>query len=190
MSESVTQLLQRGRAGDALASDRAYALIHEQLHLAAHRQLRGRRGQTLCTTALVNETWLKLAHAQLDIRDREHFLALATRAMRQITVDAARRALADKRGGGGVRITLTGSVAQAEAASEDVIALDEALQQLAQVDPRLAQVVEWRYFGGMSEPEIAQRLGLTERTVRRDWRKARAFLYYQMTRETCADESP
>lgn len=180
--ESVTVLLGQARAGDAAAGSRAYALIYGQLHAAARRQLRGRRDQTLCTTALVNEAWLKLAAAELDVRDREHYLALAARAMRQIVVDQARRASAEKRGGQGVRITLTGSVAQAEDASEDVLALDAALQRLARVDPRLAQVVEWRYFGGLNEPEVAGLLGLTERTVRRDWRKARAFLHREMTR--------
>lgn len=186
MPESVTQLLRQGRAGDAAAGDRAYALIHAQLRTAAHHQLHGRRGQTLCTTALVNEAWLKLARAELDVRDREHYLALAARAMRQIVVDQARRRLAEKRGGQGIRITLTESVAEADLAGEDVLALDAALQQLARLDPRLAQVVECRYFGGMSELELAGLLGVTERTVRRDWRKARAFLYSEITRDTPA----
>ena len=184
LPESVTQLLQQGRAGDAAAGDRAYALIHGQLRTAAHHQLHGRRGQTLCTTALVNEAWL--ARAELDVRDREHYLALAARAMRQIVCDQARRRLAEKRGGHDLRITLTESVAEADIAGEDVLALDAALQQLARLDPRLAQVVECRYFGGMSEPELAGLLGVTERTVRRDWRKARAFLYSEMTRDAPA----
>ena len=183
MADSVTQLLRQARAGDAAAGDRAYAHIHEQLRHAAHHQLRGRRGHTLCTTALVNEAWLKLAGAQLDVRDREHYLALATRAMRQIVVDQARRALADKRGGHAVRVTLESSVAHVDDLGEDVLALDAALQRLARVDERLAKVVEWRYFGGLTDPEMAALLGVTERTVNRDWRKARAFLYGQISGE-------
>lgn len=182
--ESITELLQRGHAGDAQAGDRAYALIHDQLRRAAHRQLRGRRGQTLCTTALVNEAWLKLSRGDVDVRDREHYLALAARAMRQIVVDQARRAQADKRGGDGIRITLNEALLQAEQSSDDVLALDAALQQLAQVDAGLSQVVEWRYFGGLTEGETASVLGVTERTVRRHWRKARAFLYVQISRDS------
>jgi RNA polymerase sigma factor (TIGR02999 family) len=177
LTDSVTQLLRQARAGDSVAGDRAYELVYEHLRRAAHRQLRGRNGQTLCTTALVSEAWLKLASAELDVRDREHYLALATRAMRQIVVDQARRAVADKRGGAaGLRITLDAAL-QAPEAGEDVLALDSALQRLAHVDPRLAKVVEWRYFGGLTDAEMAALLGVTERTINRDWRKARAFLY-------------
>ena len=184
MAESVTQLLRQGRAGDAAAGARGYALIHDQLRDAAHQQLRRRSGQTLCTTALVHEAWLKLARADLDVHDHQHYLALATRAMRQIVVDQARRALADKRGGNGIRVTLDASIAEADVAGEDVLALDSALQRLARVDARLAQVVEWRYFGGLDENEVAAQLGLTVRTVRRDWRKARAYLYNEMASVT------
>jgi len=182
LPDSVTQLLQQARAGDAAAGDLAYAQIHDQLRHVAHRQLRGRRGQTLCTTALVSEAWLKLAGAErFDVRDREHYLALATRAMRQIIVDQARRALADKRGGSQqLRVTLEPGVALAEGPGEDVLALEAALQRLSRIDERLAKVVEWRYFGGLTDGEIATLLGVTERTVNRDWRKARAFLYGQV----------
>jgi len=177
VSESVTDLLHRARAGDAAAADLAYGLVYEQLRQAAHRQLRGRNGQTLCTTALVGEAWLKLARADVDLRDREHYLALATRAMRQVVVDQARRALADKRGGDGLRVTLDDGIVGGAGAGEEVLALDAALQRLAHVDERLAKVVEWRYFGGLTDAEMAALLGVTERTISRDWRKARAFLY-------------
>lgn len=177
MSESVTELLRRARDGDPAASERAYGLVYEELRRAAHRQLRGRRGHTLCTTALVGEAWLKLAGAELALRDREHYLALATRAMRQVVVDQARRALADKRGGRQVRVTLEPGAARAQAQGEDVLALDAALRRLAHVDERLAKVVEWRFFGGLTDAEMAALLGVTERTINRDWRKARAFLY-------------
>jgi RNA polymerase sigma factor (TIGR02999 family) len=176
----VTRLLRQARDGDAAAGDAAYGLIYEQLRRAAHRQLRGNAGHTLCTTALVSEAWLKLAGAQLDVQDRDHYLALATRAMRQIVVDKARRAVADKRGGqDGLRITLDTAL-HAPDVGEDVLALDAALERLARVDPRLARVVEWRYFGGLTDAQVAGLLGVTERTVNRDWRKARAFLYGQI----------
>ena len=179
-SDGVTLLLRQARAGDAAAGDAAYGLIYDQLRRAAHRQLRGSPGHTLCTTALVSEAWLKLAGAQVDVQDRDHYFALATRAMRQIVVDKARRAVADKRGGqDGLRITLDTAL-HAPDVGEDVLALDAALQRLARVDPRLARVVEWRYFGGLTDAQVAGLLGVTERTVNRDWRKARAFLYGQI----------
>lgn len=178
--EGITHLLRQARDGDAAAGDAAYGRIYEQLRRAAHRQLRGNASQTLCTTALVSEAWLKLAGARLDVRDRDHYLALATRAMRQIVVDKARRAVADKRGGqDGLRITLDTAL-HAPEAGEDVLALDAALERLAHVDPRLARVVEWRYFGGLTDAQMATLLGVTERTINRDWRKARAFLYGQI----------
>lgn len=181
--ESVTVLLDRARAGDHAAADRAFALVYDHLRAIARRQQRGRGDRTLCTTALVNETWLKLAQAGVLARDREHFLAIAARAMRMIVIDQARRRQADKRGGGLLRVTLgTDLAADAQGAAE-LLALDEALMRLAQVDPRLSQVVELRYFGGLTEPEIAQLLGITDRTVRRDWRKARAFLSHELSRD-------
>lgn len=181
-SESVTQLLARARSGDNDAFDRAFGLVHDQLRAAAHRQLRGRRNDTLCTTALINEVWLRLSRTGLTAHDREHFLALSARAMRMIVIDEARRALAAKRGGDLVRITLDESIHAEAHGAEELLALDAAMHRLVQTDPRLAQVVEWRYFAGMTEPEIAGLLGLTERTVRRDWRKARAFLQLEMSR--------
>jgi RNA polymerase sigma factor (TIGR02999 family) len=182
---SITLLLAQARAGEADAFDRAFALIHGQLRLLAHRQLRKRMAGhdgLLCTTALVNETWLKLARAGAVAKDREHFLALSARAMRMIVVDEARRRLSAKRGGDQLRVTLDEGHEEETHGADDLLALDAAMQRLAEADPRLAQVVEWRYFAGMSEAEIAAQLGMTERTVRRDWRKARAFLQVQMAR--------
>jgi RNA polymerase sigma factor (TIGR02999 family) len=183
---SVTLLLAQARAGETGAFDRAFALVHEQLRALAHRQLRKRAGvrdQMLCTTALVNETWLKLVRAGMSAKDREHFLAMSARAMRMIVVDEARRLLSAKRGGDQLRVTLDEGHEDAWACgAEDLIALDAAMQRLAEADPRLAQVVEWRYFAGMTEVEIAAQLGVTERTVRRDWRKARAFLQLDIAR--------
>ena len=129
------------------------------------------------------------AAAQVDVQDRDHYLALATRAMRQIVVDKARRAVADKRGGqDGLRITLDTAL-HAPDIGQDVLALDAALERLARVDPRLAKVVEWRYFGGLTDAQMAGLLGVTERTINRDWRKARAFLYGEIDGGT-AGEAP
>ena len=180
-TESFTRLLGAARDGNGDAHNRAYALIYDRLRAAAHQQLRKRGGQqTLCTTMLVGEAWLKLADAEVPVRDREHYLALAALAMRHIVVDQARRAFAEKRGGNEIRVTLNENVAQLDAMDADVLSLDAALDKLAQLDARLAKIVEWRYFGGMSETEIASMLDVTERTVRREWRKARAFLYREM----------
>ena len=180
-TESFTRLLAHARDGNGDAHNRAYALIYDRLRAAAHQQLRKRGGQhTLCTTMLVGEAWLKLADAEVPVRDREHYLALAALAMRHIVVDQARRAFAEKRGGNEIRVTLNENVAQLDAMDADVLSLDAALDKLAELDARLAKIVEWRYFGGMSETEIAAMLDVTERTVRREWRKARAFLYREM----------
>ena len=178
---ALTRLLREARDGDPGASNRAYALIYQRLHEAARQQLRRRvgGGVLLTPTALVHEAWLKLASAQFEIRDREHYVALASRAMRQIVVDAARAAGSEKRGGEVVHVTLTDAeVGQIYEA--DVLRLDQALQRLESVDARLAQVVLYRYFAGLNEVEVAGLLGVTDRTVRRDWRKARAFLHREL----------
>lgn len=177
--EPLTQLLREARDGDPEAANRAYSLVYDRLYRAARQQLyRGGGGATLTPTVLVHEAWLKLAAADYEINDRAHFVALASRAMRQIVVDVARAALSEKRGSGAVRVTL--SEAPAGESDLNVMRLEEALQGLDRLDARLSQVVQYRYFGGLSEVEIAQLLGVTERTVRRDWRKARAFLYTEL----------
>jgi RNA polymerase sigma factor (TIGR02999 family) len=186
----VTELLRAGRAGERAAYDRVFALVYDHLRDAARAQLardaRGRdRAHTLSTTAVVNEAWLRLADpSRLDVHDRSHFLAIAARAMRQVLIQHARRFRAEKRGGGAVHLDLDavgGEVALGERA-EQLLALDAALARLAELSPRLAQVVECRYFGGLTEPETADALGVNERTVRRDWVKARAWLHTELTR--------
>ncbi|HSJ13115.1 MAG TPA: sigma-70 family RNA polymerase sigma factor [Longimicrobiales bacterium] len=186
----VTELLRAGRAGEQAAYDRVFALVYDHLREAARAQLaRDARhragGHTLSTTAVVNEAWLRLADpSRLDVHDRSHFLAIAARAMRQVLIQHARRFRAGKRGGGAVHIDLDAAgegIAVAERA-ELLIALDDALVRLAALSPRLAQVVECRYFGGLTEPETADALGVNERTVRRDWVKARAWLHTELTR--------
>ena len=176
----VTVLLARARAGDAQALGAAYAAVYEELKRAARAQLRRMR-DNFQTTALVHEAYLKLAGgAQLAALDRNHLLALSARAMRQVLVDDARARKADKRGGGQDALTLTASLGNAERAAVDVLALDELLGSLHTLDERAAQIVELRCFGGYEETEIAQMLEISYRTVRRDWRKARALLLAEM----------
>lgn len=179
--QSLTQLLRGARDGDSVAANRAYTLIYRRLHAAARQQLKRQASgpATLTPTALVNEAWLKLSAADYEISDREHYLAMASSAMRQIVVDAARARASGKRGGDAVHVTLVDEVGGADH-DLGVLRLDEALQRLEQLDARLAKVVQYRYFGGLTETEIAQLLGLTDRTVRRDWRKARAFLHAEI----------
>ncbi|MDX1547275.1 MAG: sigma-70 family RNA polymerase sigma factor [Rhodothermales bacterium] len=174
----MTQLLIAAHSGDRAAFEDLYRLVYDELRQVARAQLRRRRpGDTLQTTALVHEAYLKLCdHARLGVQDRAHFFALSARAMRQILVDHFRRRRAEKRGGAHRPLTLQDGQIPAEARGEVLLALDEALTRLAALDERLAQVVEYKFFGGMTQEEIGQVLGLTERTVRSDWRKARLWL--------------
>lgn len=176
----VTQWLERARGGDAHARDAAYAAVYEDLKRAARLQLRRGR-EPFDTTMLVHEAYLRLAGgAALASVDRNHLLALSARAMRQVLVDHARHAHAQKRGGGQPALTLTAAIGSGERAVVEVLALDELLGALHKVDERAAQIVELRYFGGYEESEIADLLGISYRTVRRDWRNARAFLLAEM----------
>ena len=172
----VTRLLQAAHKGQPAALDQLVPLVYEDLRRLAQRQLGHEYGErTLNTTALVHESYLKLGGAPMAARDRAHFLAIAARAMRQVLVDHARDRKAAKRGGDSwERTTLTDGAWAAEFDPDGMLALDEALGEL---DPRQRQVVECRFFGGMADQEIAAALGITERTVHRDWVKARARLY-------------
>jgi len=181
----VTELLRRAREGDAGALDRVFPLVLEELRAVAGARLRGEApGHTLQPTALVNEAYLKLAASpEVDWRDRAHFLAVAARAMRQVLVDRARRRNADKRGGGVRPATLTDGSLLASGqgpTAEELLALDAALDALGRIQPRLRQVVELRYFGGLADAEIGEVLGVTRRTVQRDWTKARAWLHAEL----------
>ena len=172
-------LLARARAGDQAALGAAYAAVYAELKRAARAQLRRMRDR-FQTTALVHEAYLKLigggnGAAQFD--DRAHFFAYAASAMRSVIVDYARQRLAQKRGGDLHRVTdLPEDLEGGLRVDEDMLGLDAALQRLSAVDPRLTQVVELRYFAGLSELEIAALLQRSERSVRRDWQKARMFL--------------
>jgi RNA polymerase sigma factor (TIGR02999 family) len=153
-------------------------LVYRELRAIAHRQLGAPdRGMTMSTTALVNEAYLKLAgSAERSWNDRTHFLALAAIAMRQILIDRARARVALKRGGGAAHVTLDEGALASDDAPEALLALDQALERLAELAPRLARVVELRFYGGLSEQEVADVLGVTTRTVQRDWVKARMLL--------------
>ncbi|MCF7221777.1 ECF-type sigma factor [Marilutibacter chinensis] len=174
----ITQLLGAARDGDRRALDSVLATLYRELHTMARRQLAGQHGHTLDATALVHEAYLKLVgrrEAQFD--DRAHFFAYAASAMRSVVVDYARQRLAQKRGGDLHRVTdLPEDLEGGLRLDEDTLGLDAALTRLADVDKRLAQVVELRYFGGLSELEIAGLLDRSERSIRRDWQKARLFL--------------
>ena len=178
-SGEVTRLLEAAEAGDGGALDRLVPLVYEDLRRVAHRHLdREGGGHTLQTTALIHEAYLKIAAGgSVSATSRAHFLAIAARAMRQVLVDYARKRKAAKRGGGVISVTLGDEPRPADASAEDLLALDEALEQLG---PRQRQVIECRFFGGMEEKDIAAALGVSERTVRRDWVKARAWLYQSL----------
>jgi len=176
MDESLTELLDAVGKGDDAAQGRMFALLYDELHRCAHRQLGG-GGETLSTTALVHETYMKLAAAdRLRLESRRHFMALAARAMRQVLVDRARRAGADKRGGSAAFITLDDRVPDAPSTASDVLALDRALTELEGIDARAARVVQLHFFGGLTFGAIAELEGLNERTIKRDWQAARHLL--------------
>ncbi|CAN5708029.1 ECF-type sigma factor [soil metagenome] len=178
----VTRLLEVLRGGDRSALDRLLPHVYDELRSLARAHARRGMSESLQPTVLVHEAYLKLARAgALQAADRGHFLAIAAAAMRQVVVDHARGMLSQKRGGGWKRTLLRDDSASTTMSPEDVIALDRAL---AGLDERQRQVVECRYFGGMEEAEIAEALGVSTRTVRREWVKARAWLYATLYPET------
>ena len=180
MDESTppTDVLTALRTGGGASLDRVIPLVYQELRGMAHRQLAARdRGGTLQTTALVHEAYLKLVdQSRADWHDRAHFLAVASIAMRHVLVDRAKARLALKRGGGLKRITFDEQEIGVDDQPDALVQLDEALERLGEREPRLVRVVECRFFGGLTEEEIADALGLTVRTVQRDWAKARMML--------------
>jgi len=178
-SHEVTKLLLAHRHGDREVADKLFALIYDELHGVAHRQLRRRRpGETINTTALVHEAYLKMIdHSKGSYQDRSHFVAVSATVMRHILVDYARKQKTDKHGGQVHRTLLNASLVGREDASIDILDLNDALDRLKEINERLAQVVEMRFFGGLSHEEIAEELGTSLRTTERDWHKAKTFLY-------------
>lgn len=175
----VTQLIARARAGDRSALDALFELLHPDLRRIAHARLSGHaRGHQIETMALVNECYLKFVQmARLNPVDRNHFLAYSATVMRSIIVDTVRASQAERRGGDVRLVTLSTGVGEQVALPEDqILDVHAALQALAALDERLARVAEMRYFCGMSDGEIGAILGVTDRTVRRDWEKARLLL--------------
>lgn len=175
--DTVTRLLVDAEGGSEDAWNRIYALVYHDLHRIARSQIRMLYQPGVSPTSLISEAWLKLARTQASASCRPHLLSLIARAMRFVLLDEARRTFTEKRGGD-VHIEQLSAVdaVGVESQIEELLALDKALEGLAEIDPRLVKVVELRYFSGLDEVEIAAVLGINERTVRRDWRKARAYL--------------
>ena len=181
----VTVLLKRARANDRSAIDALFELLYDDLRRLARSRLAASGHQTLLNTgALVHEAYLRLQKAgRIDVNDREHFLAYAANTLRSVVVDSVRKRNAERRGGGLAHITLDTDVADKLGASDDeILEVHEALEELGKVDIRLVRVVEMRYFAGLTEEEIAAALDVTERTVRRDWEKARVLLAAMLKR--------
>lgn len=181
LTQSVTRLLVDAEAGSQEVWNQIYTLVYQDLHRLARSQIRLHAQPGLSPSSLISEAWIKLARRQASASCRPHLMSLIARAMRFVLLDEARRSFTGKRGG---NIHFDGISAvdgmQSDSEIEELLALDKALESLAGIDARLAKVVELRYFGGLDEPEIATLLGVTERTIRRDWRKARAYLQSQL----------
>jgi RNA polymerase sigma factor (TIGR02999 family) len=186
-TSSVTELLAAAREGDRTAFDRIFSLVYDELRRVASRQaMRFGAGPSLATTALVHEAYLKLGGDDaLHANDRVHFFAIAARAMRQILIDHARHGGRRKRGGGAAVLSLdqlgeAGHVPATPAESDELLALDRALERLGALDPELERLVEWRFFAGLTIEEIGDLTGTAERTLKRRWAVARGFLLREM----------
>jgi RNA polymerase sigma factor (TIGR02999 family) len=183
---TITDILKQARGGGSEAVDRLFPLLYEELRQVARHQLRGQSGdRTLNTTALIHETYLRLVdQTRVEWADRAHFFAYAARAMRAVLVDYARRRATRKRGGGAAHLALDDRAIPVEAQADLLVALDDALTRLRALNERLSRIVECRFFGGMTEEETAEALGVSDRTVRRDWLKAKAWLYADLAGDT------
>jgi RNA polymerase sigma factor (TIGR02999 family) len=180
----LTQCILKAQAGDTAAADLAFRRLYPELQRIARSRLRGHQAPTLLDTeALVHESFLRFAGgARVDFASRKHFYAWVAKAMRHLVVDFVRRQAADRRGGQLQRVTLHTELHEAAGLDQatEALQLDEALQRLAELDPQLAELVELRFFGGYTEPEAAEALGISERTLRRQWQKARACLLLEL----------
>lgn len=181
-SHPVTELLTRWSSGDTSAREALVPLVYNELRRIARRCLSGQRSDhTLQPTALVHEAYLRLVrYDSIDWRDRAHFFALAAQIMRQILVDHARKQMAAKRGGNAVTLVVNEASAVAKQTSLDLLALDDALKQLASLDPRQSQIVELRFFGGLSIEETAEAVNISPATIKREWATARLWLLQEM----------
>ena len=184
-AHKITELLVAWSGGDKSAIESLMPLVYDELRRLAHRHMnRERPGHTLQTTALVNEAYLRLVNwRDVQWQDRAHFFAVSAQMMRRILVDFARERQYLKRGGGALRVSLSEAASLTDQHGADLVALDEALTALADMDPRKGQVVEMRFFGGMSVEEVAEVLKVSEETVIRDWRLAKVWLLRQLGRE-------
>ena len=189
--KSITQLLVAWSEGDRGALDELVPLVHAELRRIARNYMRGeRKGHTLQTTALINEAYLRLVdQKQVRWQNRAHFLAIASEMMRRILVDYARRRQFQKRGGGAIQVTLSDAAEVVNERSPDLVALDEALTSLAEIDPRRSRVVELRFFGGLSIEETAEVLKVSTTTVERDWTIAKAWLHKTVMNGTVSTET-
>lgn len=178
----MTTLIAAARGGDKAAEARLFETVYADLHRIARRHLQASGPDAAHATSLVHEVYLRLARGDaLALNDRTHFFAVASRAMRQIVIDHVRSRMSEKHGGGVSPLALDSAVmAVAAGRDEELLTLDAALQRLGRIDPRLAQFVELRFYGGLQLDELAEVTGLSERTLKRDWRKARAFLYREI----------
>jgi RNA polymerase sigma factor (TIGR02999 family) len=181
-SGEITQILGKARRGDRQALDEVFSLVYDEIRRIAHDQLRRvDGGHTLSTTAVVHEAYLKLVRSPgIPWEDRAHFYAVAATAMRQILLNHARDRVAKKRGGGVKPFPLDEVDAPIDTRAEELVELGGALEKLTALDARMARVVDLRFFGGLSVEETARVLGVADRTVKRDWQTARAFLYREL----------
>jgi RNA polymerase sigma factor (TIGR02999 family) len=189
--DGITKLLQGWQGGDRAALDALVPVVYKELHRLAHCELRKERpNHTLQSTALVHEAYFRLVGKSLpQWESRTHFFAIAAQLMRQILVDYARRHRASKRGSGVCMLTLDDAVTLPQRKDVDVIAIDEALTTLAEIDPRQSRVVELRFFAGLSLEEISEVMGIATATVQRDWTAARAWLYREISRRPVAGDA-
>jgi len=181
----ITQLLVASRAGDAEALNRLLPLVYDELRrLAGHYLRRERSDHTLQPTALVHEAYLRLIDQNVSWQNRAHFFGVAAQMMRRILVDYARGRLAAKRGSGAVKVSLDDALNLSDERAGDFVALDDALERLAEFDPQKSRIVELRFFGGLSVEEAAEVLGIGTATVTRQWKMAKAWLYQQVSQGT------
>jgi RNA polymerase sigma factor (TIGR02999 family) len=181
----ITQLLVASREGDGEALNKLLPLVYDELRrLAGHYLRRERSEHTLQPTALVHEAYLRLIDQNVSWQNRAHFFGVAAQMMRRILVDYARGRLAAKRGSGGMKVSLDDALNLSDERAGDFVALDEALERLAEFDPQKSKIVEMRFFGGLSVEEVAEVLGIGTATVTRQWKMAKAWLYQQVSQGT------